>query len=55
MPQKSLNQDFKEKYSYVHVGTLVSICVKDIFSKNCCFLFSWDSVLEYEKNTLHEI
>ena len=29
--------DFKEKYPYVHVGTLESIRIKDILTKNGCF------------------
>ena len=37
MPQKSYH-DFKEKYTYVHVGKVVSIPITDIFTKNSCFL-----------------
>ena len=33
MPQKS-NHYFKEKYPYVHVGTLVSTRATDIFSNH---------------------
>ena len=32
-PQKN-NHDFKEKYSYVHVGTLASMCITDILINN---------------------
>ena len=37
MPKKS-NENFKEKYPYVLVDTLVSMRVTDILIKNSCFL-----------------
>ena len=36
MPQKS-NHDFEEKYRCVRVGTLVSMLIKEILTKNSCF------------------
>ena len=36
MPQTS-DHDFKEKYPYVRMGTLFSMLVIDILTKNCCF------------------
>ena len=36
MPQKN-NHDFKGKYPYVRVGTLVSMRIKDILNKNTLF------------------
>ena len=38
MPPKS-NHYFKEKYTYVHVGTLVSMCSSENLAKNWCFSF----------------
>ena len=36
MPQKG-NHDFKEKYPYVRVGTLVAMRITDILIKDSCF------------------
>ena len=36
MPKKS-NHDFKEKYPYVRMGTLVSMYIKDILTKTTFF------------------
>ena len=46
MPQSS-NHDFRGKYPCARSGTLVPMRIKDIFTKNSCFL-PYASVLEYE-------
>ena len=50
MPQKNYN-DFKEKYPYDHMGTLVSMYITDTSIKNSFFFLLEGSVLEYEKDT----
>ena len=39
MPQKG-KHDFKGKYPYVRVGTLIPLCIKDISTKKAVFVVS---------------
>ena len=45
------NHDFMEKYPYIRVGTLISLRITDILTKNSWLLYYWSCVLEYGKDT----
>ena len=50
MPKKN-NQDFKEKYTYVHVGTLVSMRIRYIFTA----VFYRGTAFYHTKNSHNDI
>ena len=50
-PRKS-NHYFKIKYPYVCVGTLVSMRITDIMTKNSCFFFCHKAAFGKEAKTI---